>query len=465
MAANRKLNRKLTQDNFITEKIDVIKNKLLGSYNDNGEYIISDKIKTELIALPKHKRTSFGNSVFCVGSLLGYGELVFELNFDSKIHGDRNAAATLYILEDVDKINGYLQNTLKTKVDSFFEHVDDFMESTYNYFHIVKEEDDDDSEDEGRERKIIDDLENEDSFILAKKQYSLLLDSLLEEKFLDAYGKYFTARISELTKLDNNFSRTILDNFNKQYNIIQNLFLQEKNYKTLNELLDKCIEEVSGTSEELTAQEKEFNQNTAHALEVFTESINKLNDKYETKALNMLEKSDREKVEEILDSSIENENQVADNQPQQNQVETKENIKEIKASEAPIIKETPVTEIKETPQEKSEPIEESFYAKFKEQHSVQTDESNKKVVDTSISSAYENPDFHNETTLLNLKDRMNRLGKFKQDFSSLDSKESSSTVDSVISLLSRERAKKDEEIEKLNAENRQNILSNEEREL
>ena len=58
-----------------------------------------------------------------------------------------------------------------------------------------------------------------------------MLLKLTEEKLLDAYGKYFTARISALTKLDNEFSRAVLDSFNGQYALIQNIFLKEKNYE------------------------------------------------------------------------------------------------------------------------------------------------------------------------------------------------------------------------------------------
>ena len=113
MSKDKRLYHKLTQDNYVTEKIDVIHNNLLGSYNDDGKYIIAPIIVDELIKLPKTKKTAFGNSIFCVGNLLGYRELVFELMFSDKTQ-DNNAAATLFVLEEVDKINGYLQNTLKT---------------------------------------------------------------------------------------------------------------------------------------------------------------------------------------------------------------------------------------------------------------------------------------------------------------------------------------------------------------
>ena len=41
---NDKLVRKNTQDNFVTENYDIIKNNLLGDYDDNGNYFISPLI-------------------------------------------------------------------------------------------------------------------------------------------------------------------------------------------------------------------------------------------------------------------------------------------------------------------------------------------------------------------------------------------------------------------------------------
>lgn len=292
---DNKITRKITQDNFTTEKIDVIENTLLGDYDDNGHYFIAPQIINELLELKKHRKSSFGNSMFCIGRLLGYGEIVFELAFNKKTKVGEQALAKLYVLENVDKINGYLQNTIKTKIAEFSSDVDNFIEVAFNHFKITNTEVDD----EGKERKLIDDLNNEESFILAKKQYSLLLEKLTEEKFLDAYGKYFTFRISALTKLDNEFAKAVLDAFNEEYALIENVFLENKNYKVLNELLDKCIESVSGLNPTFVEQEKDFNEKTAPALETFIASVDRLNEKFGHKALNMLDKDDREKVEEI----------------------------------------------------------------------------------------------------------------------------------------------------------------------
>lgn len=429
MASNRKLVRAATQDNFVTEKIDVITNNLLGTYDDNGEYSIAPQIISELIGLKKIKKTSFANSVFCIGNLLGYGELVFELLFDSKSHNGKSATATLFLLEEVDKIQGYLQNTIRTKLEDYNENVDNFMQEAYDHFNILmSEEEDEDSE--ALERKLKDDIYNEDSYIVAKKQYSLMLDKLLEEKFLDAYGKYFTSRISALTKVDNEYTRTVLSSFNDQYALIQNVFLKEKNYKVLNELLDKCFEMNSGVNPAFEKDEQEFNNVIKPALDTFVENVNKLNDKFEQKALHMLDKEDRKKVEEILEEVHSVDEVVVDQIPNKQRAE--EIVNEVPQSEVRVEKDNRVAGGREethyieniiknssaepaVKEEKSPEVttqgNSSFYESFTGVHRTST--ASQKVVDTTRSADVETPNHYTEIARSSLQDRFSRLDKFK----------------------------------------------------
>lgn len=302
--------RKDTQDNFVTEKMDIIKNNLLGEYDDNGNYHIAPQIVSELIELKKVRKSSYNNSMFCRGSLLGYGEIMFEITFDNSRDDEDMATSSLFVLEEVEKVNGYLQNIIKTKIAEFKSTVDNFLDESYSKFHVTDE--DEEGDDEGKEKKSLEDLNIEDSYILAKKAYMLLLSKLSEEKMLDAYGKYFTFRLSKLTKLDNEFSNAVLNSFNERYALIEEVFLKEKNYKALNELLDACIEEISGTKEIFIQQEAEFNVECKDALDTFTESVSKFSDKANAKAFNMLDASDRAKLDQ-MNKSIENAPANADN--------------------------------------------------------------------------------------------------------------------------------------------------------
>ena len=90
----------LTQDGFLTERIDVHQNALLGDYDQSGKYFICQEIIDELMAMPKIKKSVYNNSMFCYSNNLGIGELVFEVHYDKKV---KNGFATskIYILENV----------------------------------------------------------------------------------------------------------------------------------------------------------------------------------------------------------------------------------------------------------------------------------------------------------------------------------------------------------------------------
>ena len=292
--------RKHTQDNFVTEKIDIVKNKLLGNYDENGNYSIAPQIVNELLELKKTRKSSYENSMFCVGNLLGYGEIDFEVSFDKNVDQNQQAKVFLYVLEGVDKINGYLQNTIKTLIAQFSSNVDNFIEESYKKFKITTDQDDNDEE--GKEYKDLNELNVDDSYILAKKAYMLLLEKLEDEKMLDAYGKLFTEKLSTLTKLDSEFAKALLEKFNSQYELIEDIFLKDKNYKALNELFDACFEQVSGTNIQFEAGEKEFTDLVSPAVETFTTEIDELSHQAETQALDMLETLDRNKLEEMNES-------------------------------------------------------------------------------------------------------------------------------------------------------------------
>lgn len=467
MAEKNRFTRRVTQDNYISEKIDVLENNLLGTYDADGEYVLAPQIVKELLSLEKVKKRTFANSVFCVGNLLGYGELIFELVFDEKTHNGKSASATLYLLEDVHKINGYLQNTIKSRIEHFNENVENFIEETYKFFNIKAEEDEEDDDAEVLERKLKDDLESEDSYIIAKKQYSLMLLKLTEEKLLDAYGKYFTARISMLTKIDNEFSRAVLDSFNGQYALIQNIFLKEKNYEMLNELLDKSIEELSGVNAQFIIQEQQFENMMKPALETFQNSVDKIKERYQGKALNSLAKGDRKKVEAIFEDSknidlvepeVHTSNQSAKRivnelssgkYSSSKDAETKEKKSNEVVSE---IKQRKDASQKSAQPEKSDKSD-SFYNNFKQNRvsgiSAPVGGAPSKVVDTSRSSHIDSQPMVEEVAASSLKDRMTRLERFKSkpEAGRTTTEQTPESSDSFYDMLSREKAKKEQQID------------------
>ena len=129
MNAILKFNKEKTADNFASEKINVIKNSLLGDYNSKGNYIINEKIVDELLLINKVKTNSFGSAVHCVANLEKYGEIMFEIVFKKNTKLNL-AVAELYVLEEVNLINSYVTNTLRTPIAKFSEAItDDFIDN------------------------------------------------------------------------------------------------------------------------------------------------------------------------------------------------------------------------------------------------------------------------------------------------------------------------------------------------
>ena len=283
-----------TKEDIITDKVDAIRNTLLGSYDDDGNYFISDQIVDELNRLTKVKKTVFNNSIFCVSNKLGYGEIVFEITFEKNTK-ENVAIAKLYVLESVYKVNGYIQNTIKTQIEEFKSTIDNFINKSYDYYKVVI----DPNEDEGRERKDITDEIFSDSFILAKKQYSLAMDKLTRDKYNDIYAKLFARRIEVLKQAKNEFSTAVLEHFNEEFGLIEEHFLVDKNYKALNDLLDNSVEFLSGTDPVFEEQEREIEEELALAYEEFEEEAEKIEDKFEFKAFSLLSKKDKEILKEI----------------------------------------------------------------------------------------------------------------------------------------------------------------------
>ena len=98
-------------DNYITTQHNEIRNNyLLGNYNKDGVYYISDEILEALVKLPKVKLAKYENTQFLTSTdTFEYkGLLQFCIVTKKK---DGKASGTLKLLEPINKINGYIQNT------------------------------------------------------------------------------------------------------------------------------------------------------------------------------------------------------------------------------------------------------------------------------------------------------------------------------------------------------------------
>ena len=328
--SNDQLIMEKTLDNFASEKINTIANHMFGTYDKKGQYTISQPIKDELIKLTKYKKTTFNNSIFCVVNKPGIGELVFKVDYE-KNSKDNVAKATLYLLENVYKVNGYLQDTIRTEIGEFVGDINGFIQNSYDKFNISTQWDTGD--DDGRDYLI--DEESAPSmfaYITAQKQFLEALDKLTSDKINKVYEEFFTEKLKVINSLGNSFSKSVLEDFRNEYAKVEKFFLSNKDYKALSELLDVCVErnrlsKAPVSPEEMAKyeMEKEYFDKISDATKKFTKEAEAIRENAVIKAKNRLDEVQKAHVEEIEKATI---------APQTNSELT------ISAPETPVVKPT-----------------------------------------------------------------------------------------------------------------------------
>lgn len=289
-----------TQDEFTTEKVNVISNCLLGNYNETGEYIIPNNIVKELIEVKKLKKSVFKNSVFCGAFVPGYGEMVFEVTFQKNTVKEI-AMSELYLLENEYKVNGYIQNTIRTKIASFTDQLDGFIENTYDHFHISISAD----ERSVKEFKITDEVYTLE-YINAKRNFNMNMSKLTKKEYNKLYKDYVTKKLELLKSLNTPYALAVLEKFNQEYAKIEKYFLQDNNYKAVSELLDKCIEDMQNVNPLFAKQEQEFINKSKPLIDEFSKKAGEIAEKAHPKAMGDLSKDDRVRNEELERELYEN---------------------------------------------------------------------------------------------------------------------------------------------------------------
>lgn len=295
MAGDINLTKDETFDGYVTEKVNVIKNDLLGDYNENGKYIINEKVILELLKLEKNKRSTFNNSIFCTSYMPGYGEITFELELKKQ---GNNGIAVIYVLEKVDKINGYIQNTIKTQIAIYKDVLTpDFIDRSFEGFNIKKNDDQ-----EQKELNPDDFKSSLNTYIGARKHFMDLLDNATADDYNDMYQQYFNQRIAILKEDGSEYAKLVLKNYSAEYEKIKDYFLKNEgavDYKALNELLDKCFEDVNGLDPKNREKEEELKKKMIpylHALMIQAQAINQ---KGKEKVVKKAKANEKQKLEQI----------------------------------------------------------------------------------------------------------------------------------------------------------------------
>lgn len=284
-----------TFDEYTTEKLDIVQNKLLGDYNANGIYVINKKISAELLDLKKIKKESYNNEIFCT-SVTTSGRIVdFEIEF-KKNSASKLAVAELSVLEGVPKQGGRMMNIIKTPIGKFTgEITPDFVDKALAKFKVVVN-----ATDEGQDRKDVD-----DEYIVKRNMLLNYLDQMTQESYNIIYEDYFTQRINLLKQVNNSYTKKVLAIFNDEFNKISDYFLLDKktkkvtNYKAMNELLDKAFEDLSGLSE-YEEQEKMFREKMLPILGIFVAGAERIDSSSKKTVLETVPKRFKEILTEPL---------------------------------------------------------------------------------------------------------------------------------------------------------------------
>jgi|LGVE01.1.fsa_nt_gb hypothetical protein len=217
---------------------DVIENKLLGDYNENGNYIIKKVIVSELINVTKLMQHSYGKTLFCtsVKEAGKYGLLQFAVKINKNSPKAGEATATLELLEPIDRIGGYYQNINTSLIAQYTAgYTKSFLQEVYKAFAIILKEDD------YKGRKKIEDTMEE---IIARKDYLTALQKLSNMKLSQTEKAFYESRIKALKK-SGEAGKIILNELNSEIDKIAKLFLDPKQpnyFKKMNELLDKVLQ-------------------------------------------------------------------------------------------------------------------------------------------------------------------------------------------------------------------------------
>ncbi len=286
-----------THDNFVTEKADVIQNKLLGDYNAKGKYVINKKIVNELVELKKVKLESYNNSIF-VNAKTQSGRVI-DFQIDLKKNSNSNlATGVLSTLEPVEKQGGRLTNIIKTPITKYTnELVPDFIDRTLKTFNVV-------INDEGDAKEFKED-ETQDAYLLKRNMLLKALDKLTVESYNVIYEDYFTQRINLLKKTNNAYTKKVLAIFNDEFSKVSEYFLVDKkskkvtNYKAMNELLDKAFEDLTGL-ENYSEQEKQYREKILPVLGMFITSAERVEKTAQQQVLDTFPKKTRDALTDTL---------------------------------------------------------------------------------------------------------------------------------------------------------------------
>lgn len=216
---------------LVTRMLDAIDNLMLGDFNKNGNYCLSQQLIDQLVKLTKVYQYSYGNTTFCESkmSFKNFGVIEFAIKF-GKDDQTGEDTATLQLLETISKMGGKYKNTNVASIQTFkSKNSASFLVDAFKYFNVYTKQD------EGfLNKEFNDDVD----LIVAKK----MIQANLKQQTLGDIEKnsqlLYERRLSLLEKAV--IGKIILDELKKASDGISPA--NPRYYLILNALLDGIIE-------------------------------------------------------------------------------------------------------------------------------------------------------------------------------------------------------------------------------
>lgn len=294
----------------LENEISVYKNNLLGYYNFNNVYMVNQDIIDNIMEYPKVVESQTDNSIFCSCYLCGFG----TLNFQIEITKENNMiVSTMYLLENISKVNGYVKDTMKTPLVRFEAREEtDYLPRILYAFKLC---DDSSVMEQPSEEETL------KSYIYVRKHFNQTMFDSLNSAYNKEFKELVDKQINYLKSNKSEFSKTVLNSFNAKEKELKDSFL--KNGKTIDyyalfELLNMCVEETIANNLAFTKHYKDYCRNLYLATQFAMRSIKEQNMKYRAdlrkkmdaeiahnfmRVMNnkeLLTKNDKEKAEHVV---------------------------------------------------------------------------------------------------------------------------------------------------------------------
>lgn len=318
-----------------TQRNDVIDNSLLGDFNMVGSYVINNNLITELIKMKKIFTDSYSKAIFCESLKKFDGESYkFRLNIISNSPSKGKVTASLELLEEISRTNGYYKNTNSVMIDSkVFPDTKDVDSKIFKTYNILNKDS------ITGDAKIENDFEfpniiRRRSTLKQLKEMGLNINARVEKEL-------FEKRIEVLKSSPK--CAPLLEEFNRQIFHVKDRFLDKNSkqyYRHLNQVLDGVFDMYGY----LLADEKDLLSAYKKVNSVYAERLMKTDMILTSELTHNLEMKDKKAYEELAKSTpkvkvIEPKKaeEVKDSKPEQKQEKKAEQV-EVKK---PVVKPTP----------------------------------------------------------------------------------------------------------------------------